>query len=256
MLSAQFRTDGAEVDPAGIADVVAAGTVPWRRADDGTVEVALVHRPRYDDWSWPKGHQDPGEALTSTALRETVEEAHLECRLGARLGHTAYDVPGKGHKVVHYWAAEVVRDPGFTATDETDELRWLPRDEADTLLSRPADADLLDRLDQVGPPSSTVVLVRHAKAGNRAAWRATTTCAPSPAPGSPRPTGSRTSSPASARTGSRPPRRCAAARRSSPTHGRPVRASRTWSRCWASTATGSRPPTAWPASAPSRRSPA
>ncbi|WP_224389908.1 NUDIX domain-containing protein [Pseudonocardia sp. ICBG1293] len=76
MLSEQLRTDGAEVDPAGIADVVAAGTVPWRHADDGTLEVALVHRPRYDDWSWPKGHQDPGEALTLTALRETAEEAH------------------------------------------------------------------------------------------------------------------------------------------------------------------------------------
>ncbi len=170
MLSAQLRTDGAEVDPAGIADVVAAGTVPWRRADDGTVEVALVHRPRYDDWSWPKGHQDPGEALTLTALRETTEEAHLGCRLGARLGHTAYAVPGKGQKVVHYWAAEAVRDHGFSVTDETDDLRWLPRDEAAALLTRPTDADLLDRLDRVGPPSSTVVLVRHAKAGSRTAW--------------------------------------------------------------------------------------
>ncbi|MEJ8278306.1 NUDIX hydrolase [Pseudonocardia spirodelae] len=169
MLS-QLRTDGAEADPAGLADVVAAGTVPWRRAAGGGVEVALVHRPRYDDWSWPKGHQDPGEPLTLTALRETAEEAHLQCRLGARLGHTAYDVPGRGHKVVHYWAAEVTGDPGFTATDETDELRWLPPDGAAALLSRAGDAALLDRLAAAGPPSSTVVLVRHAKAGSRTAW--------------------------------------------------------------------------------------
>ncbi|WP_224389907.1 histidine phosphatase family protein [Pseudonocardia sp. ICBG1293] len=71
---------------------------------------------------------------------------------------------------MHYWAAEVVRDHGFTVTDETDDLRWLSREEAAALLTRPTDADLLDRLDRVGPPSSTVVLVRHAKAGSRAAW--------------------------------------------------------------------------------------
>ena len=130
--------------------VEAAGGVVLRSAA-GSTEVLVVHRPRYDDWSWPKGHQDPGEALTLTALRETAEEAHLGCRLGARLGHTAYAVPGKGHKVVHYWAAEAVRDHGFSVTDETDDLRWLPRDEAAALLTRPTDADLLDRLDRVGP---------------------------------------------------------------------------------------------------------
>ena len=166
-----LRTDGAEVDPAGLADVVAAGTVPYRTAADGSLEIALVHRPRYDDWSLPKGHQDPGESLTRTALRETAEETGLNCRLGGRLGHTTYTVPDKGgRKVVHYWAAEVVGEQPFTPTDETDELRWLSPADAAALVDYPHDAGLISRLAAVGVPSSTVVLVRHAKAGNREAW--------------------------------------------------------------------------------------
>lgn len=171
------RTDGAEVDPAGLADVVAAGTVPYRRTATGGLEVAVVHRPRYDDWSLPKGHQDPGEPLTRTALRETAEEAGLDCRLGGRLGHVSYPVAGKGLKVVHYWAAEVVHGDGFSpaatgpGTDpETDELRWVSPAEAGTLLDHAHDAELVGRLDEVGTPASTVLLVRHAKAGSRSSW--------------------------------------------------------------------------------------
>ncbi|MBN9737925.1 MULTISPECIES: bifunctional NUDIX hydrolase/histidine phosphatase family protein [unclassified Pseudonocardia] len=163
-------TGGAEADPAGLTDVVAAGTVPYRLAADGSLEFALVHRPRYDDWSLPKGHQDPGEALTLTALRETAEEAHLGCRLGGRLGHTTYTVPGKGRKVVHYWAAEVVDDQGFTATDETDELRWAGAAEASGLVEHEHDRTLIARLSDAGVPTSTVLFVRHAKAGSRSAW--------------------------------------------------------------------------------------
>ncbi|MEV1294650.1 bifunctional NUDIX hydrolase/histidine phosphatase family protein [Pseudonocardia sp. NPDC049635] len=169
-LLSRVRFDGDEVDPAGISDVVAAGTVPYRRTPDGGLQVALVHRPRYDDWSLPKGHQDPGESLTVTALRETAEEARLDCRLGARLGHSTYTVPGKGRKVVHYWAAEVVGDPGFAPNDETDELRWVGPDEAGSLLTHAHDAALVRRFADVGAPASTVLLVRHAKAGNRDCW--------------------------------------------------------------------------------------
>ncbi|GAA1398823.1 NUDIX hydrolase [Pseudonocardia kongjuensis] len=164
------RTDGAEVDPAGLADVVAAGTVPYRRSPGGGLQIALVHRPRYDDWTLPKGHQDPGESLTLTALRETTEEARLDCRLGARLGHTTYRVPGRGRKVVHYWAAEAVGDHGFTPNDETDALRWVSPAEAASLLTHGHDTRLVTRLATTGVPSSTVVLVRHAKAGSRTAW--------------------------------------------------------------------------------------
>ncbi len=164
-------TDHAREAGRGV-DVVAAGTVPWRRAPDGHggIEVAVVHRPRYDDWSLPKGHQDPGEAITATALRETVEEAGLQARLGGRLPHTTYDVPGKGSKTVHWWAAEVVADHGFVPNDETDRRRWVGPGQAAQLLSYPHDAALVERLAAVGVPTSTVLLVRHAKAGNRESW--------------------------------------------------------------------------------------
>ncbi|RZT87944.1 8-oxo-dGTP diphosphatase [Pseudonocardia sediminis] len=158
------------VDPGAGVDVVAAGTVPWRRDGAGGIEVAIVHRPRYDDWSLPKGHQDPGEATTATALRETLEEAGLRARLGGRLPHTSYEVPGKGAKIVHYWAAEVVADHGFTPNSETDERRWVTPAQAADLLTYPHDAELVARLASVGVPSSTVLFVRHAKAGNRANW--------------------------------------------------------------------------------------
>lgn len=155
-------------------DVVAAGTVPWRHATgdraEGRIEVAIVHRPRYDDWSLPKGHQDPGEATTATALRETVEEAGLVARLGGRLPHSAYEVPGKGSKIVYWWAAEVVADHGFVPNAETDQRRWVSPEQACELLSYSQDAELVARLAAVGVPTSTVLLVRHAKAGNRANW--------------------------------------------------------------------------------------
>ncbi|MBC3193513.1 NUDIX hydrolase [Pseudonocardia sp. C8] len=165
-----LRTDGAEVDPAGLADVVAAGTLPYRRTADGSVEVALVHRPRYHDWSLPKGHQDPGEPLTLAALRETAEETQLHCRLGGRLGHTTYEVTGKGRKVVHYWAAEVVHDDGFVPSDEVDALRWVPVRLAGDMVSYEHDRSLITRLATVGVPTATVVFVRHAKAGSRDDW--------------------------------------------------------------------------------------
>ncbi|TCK20870.1 NUDIX hydrolase [Pseudonocardia endophytica] len=156
-------------DPETPDEVVAAGTVPWRRAGDG-IEFLLVHRPRYDDWSLPKGHQDPDEPLTATAVRETLEEAGVTVRIGGRLGHTSYRTPDGTPKAVHYWAAEVVADHGFTPNSETDERRWVPARDAAALLSYAHDAELVERLDAVGVPESTVLFVRHAKAGNREDW--------------------------------------------------------------------------------------
>jgi 8-oxo-dGTP diphosphatase len=111
------------------ATVRAAGGVVWRRADDGTIEVLLVHRPRYDDWSLPKGKLDPGETDEGAALREVEEETGLRCRLGAELVGTSY-VDGKGRpKTVRYWAMEP-EGGDFTPSDEVDELLWLPVEQA------------------------------------------------------------------------------------------------------------------------------
>ena len=125
--------------------VLAAGGVVWRRSD-GRIEVVLVHRPRYDDWTFPKGKLDAGETDEEAAVREVMEEASLPVRLGAELPSTTYlDKSGK-HKRVRYWAMTVPdgRDP--LGANEVDEARWVDLDEARSLLTYSRDVDLVDAL--------------------------------------------------------------------------------------------------------------
>jgi 8-oxo-dGTP diphosphatase len=125
-----------DIDPDS-ADVKAAGGVV--RRDDGTVAVA--HRPRYDDWSFPKGKLDPGESWEQAALREVEEEIGLRCRLGDELPPIAYHVE-KGRKVVRYWLMDAVSGE-FAPNEEVDEVRWLSGAEAEELLSYEHDRALL-----------------------------------------------------------------------------------------------------------------
>jgi 8-oxo-dGTP diphosphatase len=115
--------------------VRAGGGVVWRPAADG-IEVLVVHRPRYDDWSLPKGKCDPGEGFEAAALREVAEETGLACELGPFLAEVRY-VDHKGRdKVVRYWSMRVdAVDHRFEPNDEVDEVRWLGPDEAADLLS-------------------------------------------------------------------------------------------------------------------------
>jgi 8-oxo-(d)GTP phosphatase len=154
------------VEPTAV-DVLAAGAVLWRRGGDG-VELALVHRPRYDDWSFPKGKTDSGESLPFTAVREVVEETGQVARLDAVLGDVRYEVVD-GRKLVRYWSAEA-RSGTFAPNGETDELRWLAPHDAAALLSYQHDRRILERFSTLGPPASVVALVRHAKAGSREQW--------------------------------------------------------------------------------------
>ena len=110
-------------------EVRAAGGVVIR---DG--RVAVVHRPRYDDWSLPKGKLDAGETFEEAALREVWEETGLRAALGAELPAVRYEVRGRP-KVVRYWLMSVDEDPGFSPNDEVDELRWLSPDDAVALLT-------------------------------------------------------------------------------------------------------------------------
>jgi len=148
-------------------DVLAAGAVLWRPGTHG-VEIALVHRPKYDDWSFPKGKLDSGETMPFAAVREIWEETGQTSRLGPLLGDVRYAVP-EGRKLVRYWAAEA-RGGEFTPGSETDELRWLDPPAAAELLSYPHDLDVLQRFTHVGPPVSVIALVRHGKAGSRNQW--------------------------------------------------------------------------------------
>ncbi|HEY2203148.1 MAG TPA: NUDIX hydrolase [Pseudonocardia sp.] len=150
------------------ADVVAAGGVLWRPGTDGGWLVALVHRPRYDDWSLPKGKLDKGEAPAAAAVREIAEETGWRSELGPRLGEVHYQVP-EGLKVVHWWSARAVSGE-FTANHEVDVLRWLPAAEAGPALSYPHDREVLARFLALAPPPAPLLLVRHAKAGSRERW--------------------------------------------------------------------------------------
>jgi 8-oxo-dGTP diphosphatase len=115
--------------------VQAAGGVVLR---DG--RVAVVHRPRYDDWSLPKGKLDPGESFEDAALREVEEETGLRCTLVRELPTVEYEVRGRP-KMVRYWAMEVADETAFVPNDEVDELRWLEPQEALALLSYDRDRE-------------------------------------------------------------------------------------------------------------------
>ena len=117
--------------------VEAAGGVVVR---DG--KVALVHRPKYDDWTLPKGKLDPGEAFEEAALREVQEETGLRCRLGRELPSTRYIDPKGRRKVVRYWRMEPLSGE-FAPNKEVDELRWLGPSEARELLSYERDREVL-----------------------------------------------------------------------------------------------------------------
>jgi 8-oxo-dGTP diphosphatase len=125
----------------GVSDRVdAAGGVVER---DG--RVLLVHRPRYDDWSFPKGKLDPGESFEDAALREVEEETGFRCTLGRELPSTRYEAKGRP-KLVRYWAMTPREEPGFEPNDETDDLRWVTRAEALELLTYDRDRDVLAAL--------------------------------------------------------------------------------------------------------------
>jgi 8-oxo-dGTP diphosphatase len=127
------------------AEVFAAGGVVWRRGESGDPEVALIHRPRYDDWSLPKGKLDEGEGFEDAALREVEEETGLRCRLGRFLGETTYTDRKDRQKLVRYWAMEP-GDGEFAPNEEVDELRWVPLADAAPLLSYDFDRELLERV--------------------------------------------------------------------------------------------------------------
>ena len=149
------------------AEVRAAGGVVRRRVD-GRTETVLVHRPRYDDWSLPKGKLHDGESFEEAALREVREETGLRCRIGVELPTARYRDASGSPKVVRYWSMEVEDGTALRPSLEVDDARWLSLQEARTALSIERDRDVLDAVLAWDAPAH---LVRHAKAGDRSAWR-------------------------------------------------------------------------------------
>ncbi|MBO0804936.1 MAG: NUDIX hydrolase [Nocardiopsaceae bacterium] len=161
-------------DPAGEPGegkvIRAAGAVAWRPGSGGAVEILLVHRARYDDWSLPKGKSAPGEPLPVTAVREVFEESGARITLGRRLSGVRYKVNGHP-KRVSYWAARVtgIAD-GAVPNDEVDAIAWLPAEAAAARVSYSRDREVLD--DFAAAPADTLplILLRHAKAEPKRDW--------------------------------------------------------------------------------------
>ncbi|MEV6360236.1 NUDIX hydrolase [Nocardia asteroides] len=153
-------------DPRVRPNIHAAGAVLWRDGGAGP-EIAVIHRPKYGDWSLPKGKLDPGETPVVAAVREVGEETGLPCTLGRYLGHVTYPIPGHRQlKRVDYWAAEAAAGE-FAVNAEVDELRWFPLDRLMDQLSYPMDRQVVRMFARLPARTSTVLLVRHAKAGKR-----------------------------------------------------------------------------------------
>src|SRR5271165_372235 len=161
---------GAAMGDRGAAEEIrAGGAVVWRPAGSG-VQVALVHRPKYDDWSLPKGKLDPGEHVLLAAVREVAEETALRVTLGRRLPPVRYadtDVP----KRVDYWVATVAAVlAAFEPNSEIDDVAWVAASTAATRLSYQRDVETVADFRSGPRETSPLILVRHASAGSKSDW--------------------------------------------------------------------------------------
>jgi len=151
-------------------EVVSAGAVVL--GPGGTV--LLVHRPKYDDWSFPKGKLDRGEHATAAAVREVEEETGVRVRLGVPLHHQRYPIR-VGTKLVHYWVARPVGDGDvsrYVPNAEIDEVGWFPVDKARRRLTYDYDIGTLDEALAQAQKTRTLVILRHSQARSRRVWRA------------------------------------------------------------------------------------
>lgn len=150
--------------------VAAAGAVLWRPDEvSGQPLIAVIHRPRYDDWSLPKGKLEAGEIEPVAAVREIFEETGQVAHLGRRLGMVSYPIPG-GTKVVRYWAARAAGGD-FAPGPEADDMIWLPVPEAGNRLSYALDRKILGRFAKRPADTQTVLIVRHGTAGRKARYK-------------------------------------------------------------------------------------
>jgi 8-oxo-dGTP diphosphatase len=150
----------------------AAGGVVHRADDEGTNEYLLVHRPRYDDWSLPKGKIDRGEGFLEAALREVREETGIQGDEPRPLGTIAYETTAGNRKAVRWWLLSAAGG-SFRDNGEVDKVRWLPAKKAKRRLTYRNDRNVLGRADALvdDPSRSTIYLVRHCWAGIKATYR-------------------------------------------------------------------------------------
>jgi len=154
----------------GKSTELAAGGLIWRRRTTGT-ELLLAHRPRYDDWAFPKGKLDKGESLIECARREVEEETGFRCAVGRHLGTTDFTRPDGTDKQVSYWAMEAVGG-AFEPNSEVDRVEWVGVERLRDRLSYALDIDFIAGLDPSWTtPPDRILLTRHAHAGDRTKWK-------------------------------------------------------------------------------------
>lgn len=163
--------------------VRAAGAIVWR-VREGQLHVLLIHRAGYNDWSWPKGKLNPEESMPAAAVREVAEETGLDVVLGRPLPTVHYRLAGGRQKEVLYWAAQVAEgSPALNArgpvrrasTREVDEARWMEAKQALRMLTYERDREplefLMDVWDEDRLDTTALLIVRHARARKRSAWK-------------------------------------------------------------------------------------
>ena len=161
-----------------MSTVVAAGAILWR-VEKGELKVAIIHRARYDDWSWPKGKLDKGETIAQAAVREIREETGLKVTLGVHLAEINYTLPNGSNKQVHYWAANVsdkaLANTNFKPSEEVEKVDWKTVAQVRKLLSYEFDYVPLNNLvalhDAGLLATKPLIVLRHAKAMARSDWR-------------------------------------------------------------------------------------
>ena len=152
------------------ATILAAGAVLWRKGEKKKIEVLIIHRPKYDDWTFPKGKAEIGEPLIACAYREVLEETNIETAFGPYLGEVEY-LTNDGKKKVSFWSAKVIKEKEFNSNAEVDQLKWVEVTKVKEMLTLDTDRKILEQFLQIEPDTKPLVLLRHAKAVTRDEWQ-------------------------------------------------------------------------------------
>jgi 8-oxo-dGTP diphosphatase len=152
------------------AIILAAGAVLWRKSEKKKTEVLIIHRPKYDDWTFPKGKAEIGEPLIACAYREVLEETNIETAFGPYLGEVEY-LTNDGNKKVSFWSAKVVKEKEFNPNMEVDQLKWVEVTKIKELLTLDTDRKILEQFLKIEPDTKPLILLRHAKAVTRDEWQ-------------------------------------------------------------------------------------
>ena len=148
----------------------AAGALLWRDNSDLSIEVALIHRPRYQDWSLPKGKLEMGETALQCAYREVLEETGIRASFTRHLGAVEYEESGQ-QKRVKYWAAYCALDQSdFIANEEVDQMKWLPATQALEQATHDSDKSIIETFMNQEQHTDTLIILRHTKSLERGDW--------------------------------------------------------------------------------------